>query len=127
MECPICLNELCESEQYITTCAHKFHQTCFFQIPVRENSYRPCPLCRCQIPTLVVTSMQPPPQIPNNSDFLYYINATIGVIGVGIHAYNNYNTRQVRNEPNNMLTMISDMEEWSRTPTGRSIVNNLSL
>ena len=42
-ECPICFDDLCETDKIITTCGHQFHSSCAFKHLQRVNT---CPCCR---------------------------------------------------------------------------------
>lgn len=42
-ECPICFDDLCETDKIITTCGHQFHSSCMFKHLQRTNT---CPCCR---------------------------------------------------------------------------------
>ena len=42
-ECPICFDDLCETDKMITSCGHQFHSSCMFKHLQRTNT---CPCCR---------------------------------------------------------------------------------
>eukprot|EP00960_Hanusia_phi_P040611 754563-Hanusia_phi.AAC.4 len=48
VECPICLESIEPENSFLTTCAHKFHKTCFEDYTRKSSvaNKRQCPVCR---------------------------------------------------------------------------------